>query len=238
MRLGRKRIPVEEGDTVASALYRAGIRTFSRSLKYHRRRGLYCGTGECPNCLLTVDGVPGVRSCVTPALEGMRLRREHGWPSVERDALSILDRLHVLLPVGFYYKTFIHPRWLLGGGRSDHPAGGRVGPSSEWTRRETDGPPSALRRAGRRGGPVGAGGRLHGRRRGRTGGALRRRRRLGPTRRGGRPPAARRDRDLRGTDGGPRLARTASSRSTRDGSWRRRVGSRCIRSSRATISPA
>ncbi len=114
MRLGRKRIPVEEGDTVASALYRAGIRTFSRSLKYHRRRGLYCGTGECPNCLLTVDGVPGVRSCVTPALEGMRLRREHGWPSVERDALSILDRLHVLLPVGFYYKTFIHPRWLWG----------------------------------------------------------------------------------------------------------------------------
>ena len=42
----------------------------------------------------------------------MRLRREHGWPSVERDVLSILDRLHVLLPVGFYYKTFIHPRWL------------------------------------------------------------------------------------------------------------------------------
>ena len=114
MRLGRKRIPVEEGDTVASALYRAGIRTFSRSLKYHRRRGLYCGTGECPNCLLTVDGVPGVRSCVTPAIEGMRVRREHGWPSVERDVLSILDRLHVLLPVGFYYKTFIRPRWLWG----------------------------------------------------------------------------------------------------------------------------
>jgi sarcosine oxidase, subunit alpha len=114
MRLGRRRIPVEDGDTVASALYRAGIRTFSRSLKYHRRRGLYCGTGECPNCLLIVDGVPGVRSCVTPAAEGMRLRREHGWPSVERDVLSILDRLHVLLPVGFYYKTFIHPRWLWG----------------------------------------------------------------------------------------------------------------------------
>ncbi|MDH5225728.1 MAG: (2Fe-2S)-binding protein, partial [Actinomycetota bacterium] len=33
-----------EGDTVASALYRDGLRTFSRSMKYHRRRGLYCGT--------------------------------------------------------------------------------------------------------------------------------------------------------------------------------------------------
>ena len=111
LRLGRKRIRVEDGDSVASALYRAGIRTFSRSLKYHRRRGLYCGTGECPNCLVTVDGTPGVRSCVTPAADGMRVRRERGWPSVERDALAILDRLHVLLPVGFYYKTFIRPRW-------------------------------------------------------------------------------------------------------------------------------
>ncbi len=112
LRLGRKRIPVEEGDTIASALYRGGIRTFSRSLKYHRRRGLYCGTGECPNCLITVDGVPGVRSCVTLARDGMQVRREGGWPSAERDVLSVLDRLHVLLPVGFYYKTFIRPRWM------------------------------------------------------------------------------------------------------------------------------
>ena len=112
LRLDRRRIPVEDGDTIASAMYRSGIRTFSRSLKYHRRRGLFCGTGECPNCLVTVDGVPGVRSCVTPARDGMRVRREGGWPSVERDVLSLLDRLHVLLPVGFYHKTFIRPRWL------------------------------------------------------------------------------------------------------------------------------
>ena len=112
LRLGRARIPVEEGDTIASAMYRSGVRTFSRSLKYHRRRGLYCGTGECPNCLLTVDGVPGLRACVTPAVDGMRVRRERGWPSTERDVLAILDRLHALLPVGFYYKAFIHPRWL------------------------------------------------------------------------------------------------------------------------------
>ena len=42
----------------------------------------------------------------------MRVRREGGWPSVERDVLSVLDRLHVFLPVGFYYKTFIRPRWM------------------------------------------------------------------------------------------------------------------------------
>jgi sarcosine oxidase subunit alpha len=111
LRLGRRRIRFEEGDTVAAALHRDGVRTLSRSVKHHRPRGLYCGTGECPNCLVTVDGVPGVRSCVTPARDGMRVRREGGWPSVERDALAVLDRLHLFLPVGFYYKTFIHPRW-------------------------------------------------------------------------------------------------------------------------------
>ena len=37
------------GDTVATALYAGGIRIFSRSLKYHRPRGLYSLDGECSN---------------------------------------------------------------------------------------------------------------------------------------------------------------------------------------------
>jgi sarcosine oxidase subunit alpha len=111
LRLGRRRIPIEDGDSVATALYRAGVLTLSRSVKHHRRRGLACGTGDCPSCLLSVDGVPGVRSCVTPAREGMRVRREGGWPTTEHDLLALLDRLHVLLPVGFYHKAFVRPRW-------------------------------------------------------------------------------------------------------------------------------
>ncbi len=99
-----------EGDTVASALFRDGVRTFTRSLKHHRRRGLYCGTGDCPNCLITVDGVPGVRACQAPCRDGMNVEREGGWPSTERDALHITDFLHGLMPVGFYYKAFIRPR--------------------------------------------------------------------------------------------------------------------------------
>ena len=61
-----------EGDTIASALYAAGRRTFSRSFKYHRRRGLLCCAGQCPNCLVAVDGAPGVRACTEPVREGMR----------------------------------------------------------------------------------------------------------------------------------------------------------------------
>ncbi|HYJ61280.1 MAG TPA: 2Fe-2S iron-sulfur cluster-binding protein [Actinomycetota bacterium] len=110
--LDGRRIPIEPGDTLAAAAFRSGVRTFTRSIKSHRRRGLYCLTGDCANCLVTVDGVPGERACVTPAHDGMRIRRETGWPSVERDVLSVTDHLHWAMPVGFYYKVFARPRWL------------------------------------------------------------------------------------------------------------------------------
>jgi len=105
-----RRVPFEDGDTVGVALFRAGVRTLTRSIKHHRRRGLYCLSGDCANCLVSVDGTPGVRSCVTDAVDGMRVRRDGGWPSVERDLLSVTDRAHALMPVGFYYKTFVRPR--------------------------------------------------------------------------------------------------------------------------------
>ncbi len=104
-------IPIQEGDTIASALFRAGVRVFSRSFKYHRPRGLYCLTGECPNCLVTVNGEPCERACLTPATPGQRVIRENAWPSVDFDFLSVLWHLRALFPVGFYYKTMIHPRF-------------------------------------------------------------------------------------------------------------------------------
>ena len=97
------------GETVASALYRAGVRVFSRSFKYHRPRGLYCLTGDCPNCLMTVDGEPGVRACMTAAAGTVRAARENGWPSADHDALAVFWHLRRLLPVGFYYKTLVRP---------------------------------------------------------------------------------------------------------------------------------
>ena len=53
--------PVEafEGDTIGSALHAAGQQVLSRSFKYHRPRGLFCCAGQCPNCLVEVDGWPG-----------------------------------------------------------------------------------------------------------------------------------------------------------------------------------
>jgi sarcosine oxidase subunit alpha len=101
-----------EGDSVAAALFASGVRIFTRSFKYHRPRGLLCCAGRCPNCLMNVDGAPNVRTCVTPVQAGMRVRHQNAWPSLERDALSAIGWVERFLPVGFYYKTFIHPRAL------------------------------------------------------------------------------------------------------------------------------
>ncbi len=107
-----RRIAAYEGESAGAALYAAGARIFSRSFKYHRPRGLLCVAGRCPNCLMEVDGVPNVRTCVEPARDGMRVRSQHAWPSLERDCFAWFDWLDRFLPVGFYYKTFIHPTWL------------------------------------------------------------------------------------------------------------------------------
>ncbi len=107
-----RRIGAFAGDTVGSALHAAGVRVISRSFKYHRPRGLFCCTGRCPSCLVNVDGVPNVRACTEPVRPGLKVRPQHAWPSLERDVFAVFDKLHRLLPVGFYYKTFIRPRRL------------------------------------------------------------------------------------------------------------------------------
>ena len=105
-------VPAHPGDTIGSALSAAGINIFSRSFKYHRPRGLFCATGKCPNCLMNVNGVPNVRVCTEPVRPGDRVTSQHCWPSLRWDALSWIENFDFLLPVGFYYKSLIRPRFL------------------------------------------------------------------------------------------------------------------------------
>src|SRR3990170_2476225 len=99
------------GDTIGSALFAGGRRVFSRSFKYHRPRGLLCCSGQCPNCLMQVDGVPNVRVCTEPAREGADVRAQNVWGSLERDLLAVVDKVGgPFTPVGFYYRTFMRPR--------------------------------------------------------------------------------------------------------------------------------
>src|SRR5205085_506515 len=91
----------------------AGRRTFSRSFKYHRRRGLLCCAGQCPNCIVAVDGAPGVRACVEPVQEGMQVEHLNAQPGLELDVMRATDLFGSnFTPPGFYYKTFIRPRRL------------------------------------------------------------------------------------------------------------------------------
>ncbi len=101
-----------EGDTIASALAAAGVKVFSRSFKYHRRRGLLCVSGNCPNCLVQVADEPNVRSCTTPVREGMAVRSQNAWPSLDVDMMSLTGLVDRFLPAGFYYKAFMRPRAL------------------------------------------------------------------------------------------------------------------------------
>ncbi|NVM98337.1 (2Fe-2S)-binding protein [Arthrobacter sp. SDTb3-6] len=64
------------GQTVGAALAGAGIASWRTTRHAGRPRGLFCGIGVCFDCLLTVDGVPNQRACLTPARDGMELRTE------------------------------------------------------------------------------------------------------------------------------------------------------------------
>ena len=67
-----------EGETIAAALHAAGVRVLRRSIKLSRPRGFFCAIGRCSSCLMTVDGVPNVMTCVTPLREGMRVETQAG----------------------------------------------------------------------------------------------------------------------------------------------------------------
>jgi len=67
-----------EGEPIASALVAEEIKVLSRSIKYHRPRGFFCAVGKCSSCLMKVNGIPNVRTCVTKLKEGMKIETQKG----------------------------------------------------------------------------------------------------------------------------------------------------------------
>jgi len=68
-----------EGEPIAAALLANGIRVFRYTQKFKEPRGLFCGIGQCTDCLMEVDGVPNVKTCVTPLKEGMIIKTQRGF---------------------------------------------------------------------------------------------------------------------------------------------------------------
>ncbi len=82
----KKKLVGKDGDTIASALHAAGVRTLTTSLKYESPRGFFCGIGKCSSCLMRVDGVPNVRTCIAPLKEGIIVEMQEklaGLPDAE-----------------------------------------------------------------------------------------------------------------------------------------------------------
>jgi predicted molibdopterin-dependent oxidoreductase YjgC len=63
-------VPAYAGETIAGALLASGRRAW-RHTRHGQPRGLYCGIGLCFDCLVTVNGTPNVRACLTPVTPGM-----------------------------------------------------------------------------------------------------------------------------------------------------------------------
>jgi predicted molibdopterin-dependent oxidoreductase YjgC len=67
-----------EGQSLAGALHHAGVDVLRRNPVTGDPRGAFCGMGVCFECELTVDGVPGIRACMTHVLAGLRVDTDTG----------------------------------------------------------------------------------------------------------------------------------------------------------------
>ncbi len=109
-----KRLRGYRGDTLASALLANDQMLVGRSFKYHRPRGIVAAGHEEPNALLNLGAggtfEPNQRATTTELHDGMQAASQNHWPSLEYDIGILNNWAAKLLPAGFYYKTFIHPR--------------------------------------------------------------------------------------------------------------------------------
>jgi sarcosine oxidase subunit alpha len=103
-----------QGDTLASALLANNQVLIGRSFKYHRPRGFVASGVEEPNGLFGLgEGnsfEPNARATTTELFDGLVACSQNHWPSLEFDIGYVNNYLSSLLPAGFYYKTFMHPR--------------------------------------------------------------------------------------------------------------------------------
>ena len=73
-----KKISAYEGEPIAAALTAAGIKVFRFTPNKGKPRGLFCAVGRCTDCVMTVNGEPNVRTCVTAATQGMKVETQEG----------------------------------------------------------------------------------------------------------------------------------------------------------------
>ncbi|MFI9201944.1 (2Fe-2S)-binding protein [Streptomyces sp. NPDC053048] len=66
------------GQTIAAALWGAGILAWRTTRHGGRPRGAFCGIGQCFDCLATVNGQRNRRACLVPARPGDTVTTQEG----------------------------------------------------------------------------------------------------------------------------------------------------------------
>ncbi len=91
-------IAASGGESLAAALTAAGRREF-RVTAGGKPRGMFCGIGVCQDCLVTVDGTPNRRACMTGAVDGMAVETQPAFPGLCLDAeVPDIPRARILTP--------------------------------------------------------------------------------------------------------------------------------------------
>ncbi|MBS3970288.1 MAG: (2Fe-2S)-binding protein [Clostridia bacterium] len=73
-----KKIKAKKGETIAASLLANNIRIHRYTSRYKEPRGIYCGIGQCTDCVMTVNNVPNIRTCITPVEDGMIIQTQYG----------------------------------------------------------------------------------------------------------------------------------------------------------------
>lgn len=78
-----RHVHAKEGETLATALLCAQAVPFRRTPVSGEPRAPLCLMGVCFDCLVEVDGVHNVQSCMVEVREGMQVRLPVGAPRVQ-----------------------------------------------------------------------------------------------------------------------------------------------------------
>ncbi|MEW9502652.1 (2Fe-2S)-binding protein [Jeotgalibacillus marinus] len=74
-----KQLIGNEYEPIAAALLANGIRALRLCDTTGEYRGVFCGIGHCYECRAEVDGIPNVRTCLTPLTEGTKVSSVPTW---------------------------------------------------------------------------------------------------------------------------------------------------------------
>ena len=78
-------VTAKPGQSIAAALTDAGYRSFRTTAK-GEGRGIFCGMGVCQDCLVTIDGSPNKRACITKAVAAIKVAKQVAFPALNPKA--------------------------------------------------------------------------------------------------------------------------------------------------------